>query len=347
MSYRHYIGSHPLLLLLLLSAGLLSSCSEPPAAELTTSGETMGTRYQVIVVAPGSLNLARLQALIDDELQRINALMSTWDPDSEISLFNANADVDWRELSAETIEVIETARGISKETSGAYDITLGSVSALWGFGHGDEVEKKPVLDDVLLLLNDVGWQLLEVAGSRESVRKLNPGLQVDLSSLAKGYAVDKIGERLEASGYQRYLVEIGGEVRTRGKAADGKMWQIGIEWPESAGEPEMTGIAVENAHIASSGDYRNYRLIDGVRYTHILDGRTGYPVSHNLAAVTVLHGSVTRADAWATAFMVLGYAEAIKIANRKGLAARFVLREEDGFSVMTTKAFNAYAMIAD
>jgi len=176
------------------------------------------------------------------------------------------------------------------------------------------------------------------------VRKLNPELQIDLSSLAKGYAADQIGEKLEALGHLNYLIEIGGEIRTRGLAADGGRWKIGIEWPESAGKPTMTGIAVGDAHVASSGDYRNYRIIDGERYTHIIDGRSGFPIAHELASVTVLHGSVMRADAWATAFMVLGFDDAVKLAEKKGLAARFVLRAGDGYRIEATSAFKAYAI---
>lgn len=329
---------------LLLALLVLAGCEEQTANTLELNGQTMGTTWQVTVVEPRGLVDSSLQSLIDEELQRINGLMSTYDAESELSKFNSMRSVEWQPLSDETIALVEAARRVSKETSGAYDITLGSISALWGFGQEESTGSKPLLDDILLMLNDVGYQLLEVSSARKSVRKLNPDLKVDLSSLAKGYAVDKIGEQLEATGNQRYLVEIGGEIRTRGLAPNGERWKIGIEWPESGGEPEMTGIAVENAHIASSGDYRNYRVVDGERVTHILDGRSGYPISHNLAAVTVLHGSVMRADAWATAFMVLGYEESLALANKKGLAARFVIRESDGYRVDSTSVFKAYAI---
>ncbi|MBX2826404.1 MAG: FAD:protein FMN transferase [Gammaproteobacteria bacterium] len=329
---------------LLILIAFLVGCFDKPSPQVVLQGETMGTTWQATVVDPQNLDEKALQAAIENRLSDINALMSTYDPESELSQFNALQSVEWQPMATETLEIIETAHRVSKATSGAYDVTLGSVSELWGFGQGNTPDTAPLLDDILLLLNDVGYQLLKISASRNKVRKLNENLQVDLSSLAKGYAVDQIGELIEAAGQTRYLAEIGGEIRTRGRAADEGMWKIGIEWPESAGTPEMTGIQVENAHIASSGDYRNYEVIDGQRYTHIIDGRSGYPISHGLASVTVLHGSTMRADAWATAFMVLGFEESLQIANEKGLAVRFVIREGDAFRVETTQVFDAYAI---
>lgn len=331
-------------LLCLFSFLLVSGCFEKPDAQIELQGETMGTTWHVTVVDPQKLDVESLRQNIEAELTRINGLMSTYDAESQLSQFNTSRTVEWQPLATETIEVIEAAHRVSKETSGAYDVTLGSVFELWGFGQAEKPEVAPAMDDILLLLNDVGYQLLKVSSTRSTVRKLNEALQVDLSSLAKGYAVDRIGAVIEATGHNRYLAEIGGEIRTRGRAADQGMWKIGIEWPESAGTPEMTGIAVENTHIASSGDYRNYQVIDGRRYTHIIDGRSGFPISHNLASVTVLHGSTMRADAWATAFMVLGLEESMAIAKEKGLAARFVVRDGDSFRVVTTKVFDAYAI---
>lgn len=331
--------------LLLCSAfALLGGCFSDELPELELKGETMGTTWHVTIVDPQQLDEAALESAIESRLSDINAMMSTYDPDSELSQFNASSIVEWQPMSVDIIKVIEAAQRVSKETSGAYDVTLGSVLALWGFGQGESPEAAPAMDDILLMLNDVGYQLLKVSSSQGRARKLHEALNVDLSSLAKGYAVDEIGKLIEATGQQRYLAEIGGEIRTRGRAADNGLWKIGIEWPEDSGEPEMTGIGVEYAHIASSGDYRNFKMIDGERYTHILDGRSGFPITHGLASVTVLHGSTMRADAWATAFMVLGFEESLAIANKKGLAARFVTRVGDGFKVVVTDAFKAYAI---
>jgi len=338
----------PVVVVLLL---LTSACLKQDDPSVEYSGQTMGTTYSVVIVdPPAGLNIEAAQAGTDTELARINDSMSNWNPESEISRFNDAISTDWVEVSQDTIALLRIARRISKETQGAYDVTLGSVSKLWGFHQASEgatEEIKPEMDEVLTLMYAVGYQLLQESRDGTSVRKLSPELQIDLSSIAKGFAVDRLGELLEGLGVTRYLVEIGGEIRTRGKAADGERWKIGIEWPIPGARDVPTGIAVENAHVATSGDYRNYREIEGVRYSHLLDGRSGYPVTHGMAQVTVLHGSVAQADAWATAFMVVGPDEALAIADAKGLAARFTVRDGASFKVITTPAFDAYSYQGD
>lgn len=346
-------------LLLLLVVLCTSGCLKGNSAELRIAGSTMGTTYSITVVAPPSnVQQSTLQQQIEAEFATINQQISNWDSGSELSVFNASESTEWVPLSDSTITMVQSAVRISKETDGAYDVTLGSISELWGFGPRlstavkDDAELavaaatpqvNPSLDDILRLMNNVGYQLLQVSSRDASLRKLTPGLQVDLSSIGKGYAVDRVGEILESQAINRYMVEIGGEIRTRGRAADGGMWKIGIEMPATLRGNIKKGLAVENAHIASSGDYRNYREVDGQRVSHLIDGRSGFPISHNLAAVTLLHGSVMQADAWATALMVLGYEEGLKVAQRKGLAVQFTVREGETFQVYTTKAFDAYA----
>lgn len=331
----------------LLSLSLCGCFFEKSASILSVSGPTMGTTYRVTLVAPPrTLDEKTVTAFVSAELERINDLMSSYDPDSQLSRFNAQKTTDWFAIDADTLSLIDVARHISKETLGAYDVTMGSVSALWGFGPDGNRETSaalPKLDEILVLLNNIGYQLLLLEPEQGAIRKLSPDLMVDLSSIGKGFAVDKVGELLEARGVSRYLVEIGGEIRTRGLAADGERWKVGIEWPEVAQQKVPVGVSLENSHIATSGDYRNYREVDGQRYSHILDGRTGFPISHSLAAVTVLHGSTALADAWATAFMVIGYDEALAIATKKGLAAHFTLKQGDGFVIHSTPAFKAYS----
>ena len=330
---------------------LLGGCFDSEDSMVEFSGNTMGTTYHVKIAAPPrGLDVSVMQQKVDVELARLNSLMSTWDPNSQISQFNLHNGTNWIEMAPETIQLIRIAKRISKETEGAYDITLGSVSKLWGFQQVGSTgpiadDLKPDLDEILTLLYSVGHQLLQESRDGLTIRKLAADLQVDLSSIAKGFAVDRLGEMLEAEGANRYIAEIGGEIRSRGLAADGERWKVGIEWPVSGVRNVSSGVLIENAHLATSGDYRNYREIDGKRYTHLIDGRTGYPVSHKLASVTVLHGSVAQADAWATAFMVLGLDEAVAIANRKGLAVRFTVRENDSFKVYMTKPFEAYSFI--
>jgi len=307
----------------------------------------MGTNYTIIIVDPlEDTNEGVLQEQIDAELERVNALISTYDPESELSQFNASDSTAWTPLASETISLIKVARRISKESEGAYDVTLSTLSELWGFSTQNSDSNgtsSPEFDQVLELMNEVGYQLLLVSGSEVNVRKLTPHLKVDLSSIGKGFAVDRVGELLESNGITRYLVDIGGEIRTRGRAKNAKMWKIGIELPEIGAQKAPSGVQVEDAHIATSGDYRNYREVDGVRVSHLIDGRTGFPIAHNLASVTVLHGSTALADAWATAFMAMGYEQASILADKKGMAAQFTLRVDNAFEVRQSKAFSAYA----
>lgn len=344
------MGKHVVITALFCCLFYLQGCFLDRADQFEITGSTMGTSYSVVVVdAPRSSNAGALKSQIDAELERINKLISTYDAASELSQFNASDSTEWTPLAAETIGLIKSARRVSKESDGAYDITLSTVSDLWGFGNqpvsqlnGLDAEL-PSLDQILEIMNEVGYQLLLISANEINVRKLTPHLKVDLSSIGKGYAVDRIGETLEANGVKRYLVDIGGEIRTRGKASDGKMWKVGIEVPQTGSSKASHGVIVENAHIATSGDYRNYREVDGRRVSHIIDGRTGFPIDHNLASVTILHGSTALADAWSTAFMTMGFDAAIRLANRKGIAAQFTLRGNGDFRVVQSEAFTAYA----
>lgn len=324
----------------------LSGCFGKSAKSFEISGETMGTSYQITVVAPPKdVDQSDISTKVTLELERLNDILSTYDPESQLSKFNEQKTTDWIPMDSDTLDLVEIARRISKETSGAYDVTMGSVSRLWGFGPGGgerKIDDIPDMDEIMLHLNNIGYQLLQIRTGQQTLRKLSPDLRVDLSSLGKGFAVDKLGQLLEAAGISRYLVEIGGEIRTRGMAADGERWKIGIELPVAGQSDAPSGVTLEDGHVATSGDYRNYKEVDGRRYSHLLDGRTGFPISHNLASVTLLHGSTTLADAWATVFMVLGFDDAFAIASDKGLAASFTVREGDGFVVRTTPAFDAY-----
>ncbi len=303
----------------------------------------MGTTWHVVAVIRGDAlsslpggNVSKtwLYESIGAELTRINALMSTWQSDSELSQFNAAHTSDPQTLSEETVALIQLARSISQRTDGAYDVTRGNVYSLWGFGpDATDISDAPSAESLASALNASGFQKLSIA--ENNVTKLAPELSIDLSSIAKGYAVDRLGELLENAGIKDYLVEIGGEVRTRGRSLNGKRWRIGVESPATRLQPAL-GIAVEDAHMASSGDYRNFRKLNGRRVTHIINGQTGLPVTHDLAAVTVLHESTALADAWATAFMVLGYKKSAQIARADGLAASFTVRHADRFDIYST-----------
>ncbi len=304
----------------------------------------MGTTWHVVAIArvdasdvkPNAvrLNKPALQTAVEQELVRINALMSTWQADSALSLFNAIESTEPQRLAPEIIHLLRVAQTISEQTNGAYDVTRGNVFSLWGFGADNAAgHMAPAASTIEQALATSGFRQLQIHA--DTVSKASPSLSVDLSSIAKGYAVDQVGTVLEEAGIFDYLVEIGGEIRTRGRALSGGRWRIGVESPSDASKPER-GIVVGDAHMASSGDYRNVNEIEGRRISHIMDGRTGQPVTHNLAAVTVLHESTALADAWATAFLVLGFEAAWEIASRDALAASFALRGADGVEIRST-----------
>lgn len=318
-------------------------------------GDSQGLDSMDLAASPEQLQ-QQIQADIEQLLDSINAYMSTYDPSSALSLFNATTSTDWIEQPAPVIELLRAAADISEQTQGAYDVTLGGLVDLWGFGKdgnpGRDYGQKVLPEQVTTWMDKVGYHLLQYSDDNQRLRKHVADLQVDLSSIAKGYAVDKVGDMLENMGIDRYLFELGGEIRTRGQAGDNSAWVIALESPDPISLSTASGaqfsssavkaIGVENAHIATSGDYRNYREIDGKRISHLIDGRTGYPVRNRLASVTVMHRSTVLADAWATAFMIVGADRALAMAQSSGLAISLTLRENSGFATRHSEAFDAY-----
>jgi thiamine biosynthesis lipoprotein len=295
----------------------------------------MGTSWSVIVVDKLADNVVTdLEAEIASELARINALMSTYDPDSQLSQLNRLEATYPVVLHKDVLAVVNAAMNISALTNGAYDVTLGPLIRLWGFGSKTNSAELPAPAQINELLSRSGYKYIELADN--TLRKQYAGLEVDLSSIAKGYAVDKLGDLVAATGAKHFSVEIGGELLTRGNNANGQQWRIGIEQPDTT---TKFGIAVNDAHIASSGSYRNYREVDGKRYSHLIDGRTGNPITHSTAAVTVLHSSTMLADAWATALMVLDFDSALELVEQQNIAALFTVKKPTGFELKPSRSF--------
>jgi FAD:protein FMN transferase len=300
------------------------------------AGETMGTYYQVTARCPDDVG-----RLIDDELQVVNDEMSTYLEDSVLSRFNrAPADV-WMPVPEAVADVVAAALALSAQSDGAFDVTVGPLVNLWGFGpeasHGI-----PGADAVAAAMMQVGYRHLEVARDPPRLRKNQP-LYVDLSAIAKGHGVDRLVTRLQRAGCDALLVDIGGEVRGVGVSPSGQPWRIGVEVPD----PDSRGairrvVALTDAALATSGDYRNFFAVDGRRYSHTIDPRTGTPVSDALASVTVLHPSAMWADGYATLLSVLGAEAGMAFAIRHHLAALFVERRASGFEDRYTPAFEAF-----
>jgi len=319
----------------------VSACS-PDVERVVNAigGRTMGTTYSVRVPLISPAEQAEIGAEIDTALDDINASMSTYQADSAISRFNRSRSTDWQNVPGSLAFVTQAAQLLSEQSDGAFDATVAPLLRLWGFGSGaDKDESVPSNNEVADALQITGPSKLQVQLSPPALRKQVPELEIDLSAIAKGYAVDAIAALIEDRGHQNYLVEIGGELRVSGFNADGELWAIGVENP-AAGAPTRK-LNLSSGGIATSGDYRNFQVRAGQRYAHIIDPRSGFPVSHELASVTVLHKNAMLADGWSTALMVLGVEGGLTLANTRGLAAYFIVRADDGYLTRESQRFRA------
>jgi FAD:protein FMN transferase len=333
----------------LATAVALGACGDSrPAATpgeraLAFEGSTMGTTYTVKVVAPAMSEAERAatDAAIRAALDGVDARMSTYKPDSELSRFNREADGRPFKLSPGTIRVFLLAREVSDATDGAFDVTVGPLVNAWGFGPTKQASA-PTDAELAVLRERVGYRKLVINADAQTVAKTRPDVYADLSAIAKGFGVDQAAQALDARGVKNYMVEVGGEVRVKGHNATGGPWQVGVERPDATPQRALLVVPMSNLSMATSGDYRNYFERDGRRYSHEIDPATGHPIRHNLASVTVLAPECALADAYATALLVLGPERGYSLAAEKGLAAYFIVRRQDGtFSERETPAFAA------
>ncbi len=329
-----------------LALAALCGCAsrEPPPAALELSGPTMGTSYRVTL--PGApRDDGAIGAAVRQALDRVDALMSTYRADSEVSRLNRHESSEPLSISAETHAVLAAAQEISSATGGAFDITVGPLVDAWGFGP-EETSAPPSAETVRGLMERTGWQKLVLDAQGPAVRKTVPQLRIDLSAIAKGYAVDLVAEALERLGYRQYLVEVGGEIRAAGRRADGDLWRVGVERPDSTGRSVHRILPLSDTAVATSGNYRNFREADGQRFGHVLDPRTGRPTANRVVSATVLDPSAMRADALATALLVLGENDGMALAEREDLAV-LLLVEGDGESLSEFKSAKFRAKMED
>ncbi|WP_207062727.1 FAD:protein FMN transferase [Motiliproteus sp. SC1-56] len=320
----------------------LSGCSNGgrEAVVHVLQGATMGTSYSVKLVGPANLDLDPLQARLQGILDRIEGRMSTYRDDSELSRFNREASGQWQAVSEETGRVVALGIEISELSQGAFDMTVGPLVNLWGFGPGAAISKAPSQEIIDRTREEIGYRNIEVREAPPALRKHN-NAYLDLSAIAKGYAVDQLAEAL-ATETDAFLVEVGGELRAQGTKPGGEAWKIAIESPRSETRAVQRIIRVQDTAIATSGDYRNYFEENGVRYSHTIDPTSGRPIAHKLASVTVLDSSCARADALATALMVLGDERGRALAERMELAAFFIIKGDEGFVEYATPQFDPY-----
>ena len=309
-------------------------------------GATMGTTYAVTVVGRGmdEPRLAGLRAAVQAALDDVDATMSHYRPDSDLSRFNRRPDTTAVPVPRGMLGVVRESISISRMTGGAFDVTVAPLVDAWGFGANGPVSAPPRDAEIEDVRRDVGYVHLEVDDTASTLRKRRPGVRIDLSAIAKGHGVDRAAEALDEAGITDYLVEVGGEVRARGATERATPWRIGIERPRPAPSGVHGVVPLRNAALATSGDYRNFYDLAGVRVSHTIDPRTGRPVTHRLRSVSVLADRCVRADGLATALEVLGPDDGYSLALERGWAALFIVEDRDGtLRDRPTPAFEALA----
>ena len=316
----------------------------PPAGSVLTdaAGSTMGTRWSARMMVPAGVR-SNLGGQLQGELDGIVAEMSHWEPGSVLGRYNRAPAGSWHALPPRFVEVMAYALQVSRDSGGAYDPFAGALVNLWGFGptgrHDEAGFEPPSPGTVQAVLAERAGQHPEF--DREGGRLLQPGgVQLDLSSIAKGYAVDRLAWCLEQHGVRHYVVEIGGELRGAGMKADGQPWWVELEAVPGF-EAEATVAALHGLAIATSGDYRRYFLHGDLQAAHTLDPRSGVPIANDLASCTVLHASCMAADALSTAITVLGGEAGLAFAEERGLAARLLLRRGGRLEELSSSAYRA------
>jgi thiamine biosynthesis lipoprotein len=304
------------------------------------SGPTMGTTYTVKFYTTENVKKpSDLKVGVDAALVRVNKLMSTYDPNSELSVFNKLPENQFSNISEDMAYVIDKALLISEMSGGEYDITIGPLVNLWGFGPGKREDKVPSQVLIDEAKSRVGYHYLKLDGRRLTKEK---NIYVDLSSIAKGYGVDMVAQVLQSKGVQNYLIEVGGEILSKGVKADGESWKVAIESPAGGHEIVERILSVTDVAVATSGDYRNYFEKNGVRYSHTISPKTGRPITHRLVSVTVVDKTTTMADGLATAITVLGPEKGFEFAQKNGIAAYLLIKTDFGFEERPSDAFKPY-----
>jgi thiamine biosynthesis lipoprotein len=301
--------------------------------EYVIRGRTMGTTYMVKVVGDDVRELESVKEKIDSRLEEINQSMSTYRRDSEISRFNRFNKVGQKfKISNDFLQVMKAGQEIHRLSDGAWDGTVNPLVDLWGFGSSGTRGKIPPKGEIGALLPAIGFTNIDVLDSGFLVKN-QAAVTVDLSSIAKGYGVDQVAALLNNLGYRNYLVEIGGEIFAAGRTRETTPWRIGINRPraDAAFDAIYAVVALSNQGFATSGDYRNFFEVNGIRYSHVIDPRTGFPVSNRVVSASIVCSTCTMADGIATAVMVMGVNKGLEMINRlDGVEGLIVVEQHNG-----------------
>ncbi|MCK7458139.1 FAD:protein FMN transferase [Idiomarina aminovorans] len=323
--------------LALMGLAFLVSCSDAPD-KISFSGDTMGTTYSVTLYTKDPRhNKDEIKRKVDIVLERVNAQMSTYDPESELSQFNQFKSTEPVVISRALERVVTRALEIAEQTDGALDVTIGPLVNLWGFGPQAKPENEPTESELREARQKTGYQKLRV--ENHQLIKDNPQMYVDLSTIAKGYGVDRVAHLLEQLRIKQYLIEIGGEILVKGGKPDEASWRLAIEKPVSTERAVQDVVELNDGALATSGDYRNYYEENGRRYSHIIDPATGSPIQHNLVSASVYADDTMSADAYATALLVAGTDKAKVFSEKHNLAVMLIYKTEDGFDEYISDAF--------
>lgn len=332
--------------LAILAALTLSACmGEEPAKVVTLSGKTMGTTYNITAVGvPDDIDEAALSGDVETVLADVNSKMSNWDKNSEVSRFNGSGETTPVEVSADFVTVMKAANEVHELSDRKFDVTLGPLIELWGFGPRKPEDPVPSDADIEAALGFVGQsERLSLDTEASSLSKSAPEVGINLSAIAKGFGIDAVAGKLEALGIDNYMVEIGGDLVTSGHNDKNEVWKIGIEKPEPGEKAVELVVPLKDKGLATSGDYRNFVEHEGVRYSHIIDPVTGKPITHWTTSVSVVAEDAMMADAWATAMLVLGSERGLEIAEANNIAVYFISRGENANeSAYVTQASSAF-----
>lgn len=330
-----------LFLLLLLTLFFTSSCFEPTASIQTLSGSTMGTTYSIKIYSLPIKDIDKLQKEMDQYLRYINSVYSTYDKNSELSLLNKFNEEELS-VSDELLLLLEKSQEINKETSGYFDVTIGPIVNLWGFGP-EKFQSAPSQSDIDEVKDIVGMDKFSIEDGR--VKKTNKKVYLDLSAIAKGRGVDLVYNLLESKKFENFLIEIGGEIRAMGTRDGKNPWKIGIEVPHKEKTGDIQSIVrISGRALATSGSYRNFKISGAKKLSHTIDPLTLSPTDHNLISVSVISSDCATADAYATAFMAMGEKKAYKLAKNNNISAYFIIKDDNNIITKHTNSFKEYLL---